>query len=121
MRLLWALCRIKLKMINISDLKVSVEMMAKAMGLPMPSEPQVRLLFDYVLYDGSFGDVAGKNGYKHFELGLITEFEFRDLVMAHCASKISFFSERPEPNFNSYESIELNQLFEKALLGKIIE
>ncbi len=109
------------KMINISEFKVSVEMMAKAMCLPIPSEPQVELLFDHVLYDGKFGHVDGKNGFKHFELGLITESELRDLVMAHCASKISFFSERPEPSFNSYESIELNQSFEKVLLGKIIE
>ncbi|MBL4798969.1 MAG: hypothetical protein JKY50_16260 [Oleispira sp.] len=109
------------KMMNISELKVSVEMMAKAMCQPMPSEPQVELLFDHVLYDDRFGDVDGKNGCKHFELGLITKSEFRDLVMAHSASKISFFSGRPEPSFNSYESIELNQSFEKALLGKIIE
>ena len=108
-------------MIKNSEFNVSVEMMAKAMCLPMPSESQVRLLFDHVLYDGKLGHVDGKNGCKHFELGLITKSEFRDLVMAHCASKISFFNERPEPSFNSYESIELNQSFEKALLGKIIE
>ena len=96
-------------------------MMAKAMSLPMPSKRQVELLFDHVLYDGSLEGVGGKNGCEHFELGLLTKAEFRDLVMAHCASKISFFSESPEPNFKSYESIELNQSFEKALLGMIIE
>lgn len=108
-------------MVNISELKVSVEMMAKSMNLPMPSESQLKLIFDHVLYNGKFEGINGKNGYKHFELGLITKSEFRNLVMAHCASKISFFSERPEPSFNSYESIELNQSFEKALLGEIIE
>ncbi|WP_020409585.1 hypothetical protein [Hahella ganghwensis] len=94
--------------------------MAEAMKLdPLPYDKAFQLI-EHVLYKGEYSDLSGKEGWRCFEGGLVTEREMRNLLMAHSATKIAEFNGKDEPNSLAYSSKELCHLFEMTLFGKIV-
>ena len=66
------------------------------------------------------GDQAegGKDVWECLRLGLITEIEVRDVVMAHFATWLSRENRVPEPSSDTWSSPALEHLFELALFGR---
>jgi len=104
--------------IDIGGLKQCMANMAFAMQFKPLTEEKSQLLLDHVLYDGLYNDQQGKQGLEQLHRGMITERELRNLLMAHCATKISNENKCDEPGCDKYSSRELCREFELAIFGR---
>ena len=103
---------------NFDALYICTSTMAKSMHMrPLPLE-QCNELLAHVLYTECLQGVEGKNAWESYCMGLITEIEIRNLLMAHCATKISFFNRLSEPDARTYLSRNLSEKFEIALFAR---
>ena len=84
---------------------------------PLP-DVKAKLLIGHILYDKNYDGVSGKYGWSSLTNNLITERELRNLVVAHCATKISSFNNLYEPGYDTYLTKELCVGFEMALFGR---
>ncbi len=100
-------------------LKACISSMAKAMGLVTPPEELCDSILNHVLYDKEYAGIEGKNGLESFSSKLITEREFRNLVMAHCSTKIAGFNNAEEPDYLTFSTKELCDDFDLALIGRL--
>ena len=95
--------------------------MATAMGMePLPEAFSLSLI-KHVLYKNKYQGVEGKQGWAGLTRGIITEREARNLLMAHCATKIASFNRATEPGYDMYSTRELCSNFEVALLGRHVK
>ena len=104
---------------DIDKLLNSIFLMAEAMKFQPLSDERAKELISHVLYDKEYDGIDGKDNWKCFQHGLLTERELRNVFMAHTATKIARDDGRNEPNCNDYNSIDLCNGFELGLLGKI--
>lgn len=100
---------------KLPELHSAMASLAKAMELEELPETQRDSLIAHVLYDGEYNGIEGKNGFNSFNENLITAQEYRDLVMAHCSSKIASYNNVSEPSCDTFVSVELCEKFESAL------
>jgi hypothetical protein len=106
---------------DLNKLRRCMQSLAKAMDLEeLPLEIHNSLVA-HLLYDGEFGGIGGKNLYEDFKLDLITEREFRNVVIAHFATKLANHNHISEPDCDTYLNKELSESFDKALIGKTID
>jgi len=107
-----------LRDLNINSLAICAISMASAMDFRAPPiEDVVSFLSNLVL---SPQEVGGKDIAVSLELGLITEIEARDLVMAHVATWLSKINKILEPSCDFYSSKILELDFEIALFGRAL-
>ena len=104
---------------DISKLKDCMSSMAKAMGLKTPPAWKCDLILNHILYEQEFNGVEGKNGLNSFTSQFITEREFRNLVMAHCSTKIASYNDTVEPDCYTYSNKELCDNFDLALIDRL--
>jgi len=86
---------------------------------PLPYDRVVQLI-EHVLYEREYDGVSGKEGWCSFESNIITEREFRNLVMANSATEIARHNKQNEPSSAEYSNKELCHSFEMALFGSVI-
>ncbi len=103
---------------NIENIVACVNELALAMKLePLPEDRCINLI-RHVLYIDSYNGVEGKGSLGCFNQGIITPREFRNLLMAHAATKIAGYNQVDEPGCDKYSSQELCSKFALALLGR---
>ena len=104
---------------DINELLECMRNLADAMNMdPLPSEIAEQV-FDHILFDGEFRGISGKDSYECLNRNIITEREYRNLLVAHCATKISSHNKKSEPSCDEYFTQKIANRFEKALLGRL--
>ncbi len=102
----------------LKNIVLSMNLLAEAMDMkPLPVE-KAEMLLKHILFNAPWNGVEGKEGWYSSQENLITEYELRDLILAHSATKISHFNNKNEPNCDEYSSKQLISSFEKALFGR---
>ena len=105
---------------SIKELVECINTMALSMKLtPMPHGDTEKLI-NHILFNEVWNGVKGKEAWKCVEKGLITEREFRNLLMAHSSTKTANFNKVNEPSLDTYYSKELCHRFERALFGRLV-
>ena len=87
---------------NIEQLHQAISLMADAMNCKPLTPTSTDLLINYVLFDGAYGSVSGKDAWPCYQLDLITKTELRNLIMAHSATRIASFNNTCEPSYLKY-------------------
>ena len=93
-------------------------MMASAMKLRCLEKQPAQNLFTHLLYELPLDGIKGRRAWAAFRKGAITEWELRNLLMAHASTRISAFNMVDEPSYTLYGSEGLCAAFEKALFGR---
>jgi hypothetical protein len=101
---------------NLDLLIACVAEMARSMGLPAARDDDARAFLETLLFAPQ--DAGGKDTWAAITLGIITEVEGRNLLMAHCASWLAAQKGRAEPSSDRYVTAELEAGFERALYGR---
>jgi hypothetical protein len=102
---------------DIEQLKNCIAAMASDMNMKGIPDELSNKLIHHILYNEEYNGLKGKNVWSSFCEKLITEKETRNLLMAHCSTKIAKFNKLKEPSFDSYASIALYDMFEVALFN----
>lgn len=106
---------------NIQKLKVAIGKMAVVMECNPISDIESENLIYHVLFGRPRGSVAGRDSWRCFQNGLITEREIRNLIMQHSRTRIAKYNGNSEFDLSNPYTKELCQKFEIALHGKLVE
>ena len=92
----------KLEKPNLNKLRLCMKLLAKAMDIEQLPPARFDALVAHILYDEKLAGIDGKNALEGFKHHLITEREYRNLVLAHFSTKLANHNRVTEPDFDSY-------------------
>ena len=103
---------------NQEELINALNEIASILGCKPMKREQSENFINHILYDLDWWDTSAKNGWKHFEMGLLTEREICSLFLQHSRTKIAYFNEVSEVDLPSIYQEKIFKLVEMCLLGR---